>query len=1152
MNHLHRKLSAPLLAVLLAGSPAFHALAEVSPAGQAATPEAAATPEDAPTTPIAGPVPTASPEQAATPVPTEPSAARVTAPRATGDLVTDTVSPIGTTINLFDYWITGRFDPDNVNPANMDQGINAGKALQFTANAGRGPGINNYTGSSAPRTGMVDPTLQNGYPQLVQSGQSLAYLFNPALPNAGKIAFANVHDLLQIDEKGYYYYDCTQNFAQYDQTTNAFLVYDGPGVRTAGAVPLLGQFFPFNNYSVVKDMNARNPVINHYFGLTMTTRFVQQPYGTVDGTPTGTPVTYEFTGDDDVWVFIDDVLVGALGGIHAAAALSIDFGTGAIRVNNQPNGTLREKFLAAGKSWTNPDSDTFADDTYHTLKFFYLERGNVDSNMKLKFNLVSIPQSDLIKVDQIGDPVPGARFDLYYANDDYTYDPQNLIASGTTEADGTFVFQNPDGTLLSLNNLKNEYGGADKTGKFVLREVTVPAGYRAPGNVQLYFPDDFPQLATLLSANPWDTGAYASPMVTVTLPDTVQDLQGQSYAADDGTYFAVVLKRQNAAGDGGSPQSDWYPVSGDPIDGWNVAGNTGMAAILQAARANPYLFVLDSSGAYKDTIENLPGGILTYHYVLATNGQLTADNAQYTVGFYRTSAASLADATPTNTVRLDADLPDPDGGFGREFSIRLFVPDLKNYLFVQKLAEDGLTPLSGAEFALYTADQVTDGTVNPGAVPFDTVTTRNQSQQQGDIITLGGAGVFPNRQATLPAGTYYLQERQAPDGYAPSTDLVEVIVDGTDVYADAGTADDDVTVLRGVGKIVRSMLQFAVPDDINATLTDINAALYTAPSYTPNTGNDWSVWTASGQAPLELSYYGNNQILEYGPTVAGDPVYFAVQAGWSRLKITQNYAAGTDQDLKINLGDQDLTNLFARSTIVQVRNQSTRLVLQKFVTGPLGETARPFRFTLTLRDADGQPLSGDYGGLTFSAAGTAETALASGGEVTLRNLPLGSVCTIGEEAVADYETTVTVNGGTPIATRETAVTTVPGLTSVAYTNRNTRTPPTPTPTVTPAPTVAPAPTATPEPTGSPTPTVRPFPTATPAASCPPGHTPAPDSGGTSATGSIATPPPGTPASTPSGSTPLPPTGDAARPVLWGVLGILAAAGLWVLRRRLRR
>ena len=102
------------------------------------------------------------------------------------------------------------------------------------------------------------------------------------------------------------------------------------------------------------------------------------------------------------------------------------------------------------------------------------------------------------------------------------------------------------------------------------------------------------------------------------------------------------------------------------------------------------------------------------------------------------------------------------------------------------------------------------------------------------------------------------------------------------------------------------------------------------PSYTPGTGNDWAVWTASGQTPLALSYYQNNQILEYGPTTPGDPVYFAVQSGWSRLRITQETTPpGTDQALKINLGDQNVSNVFARSTIVQVRNQSTRLVLQK-------------------------------------------------------------------------------------------------------------------------------------------------------------------------------------------------------------------------------
>ncbi|PWM59480.1 MAG: hypothetical protein DBX91_05795 [Subdoligranulum variabile] len=367
----------------------------------------------------------------------------------------DAVSPIGTTINLFDYWITTRDAPDNVNPPDMDQGINAGRVLRFSVSPGQGNGLNNYTGSAAPRTGMVDSTLQDGYPMLRESGQSLDYLFDPALPSDGKASFPQVRSLLQIDAQNYFYYDCTENFAQYDPATNAFILYDGPGVYGGGSPGIRGQFFPFNDYAQVRNMNAENRAINHYFGVTMTTRFIQMPGGTVDGTPGGTPVTYEFSGDDDVWVFIDDVLVGDLGGIHDAASLSINFQTGEVQVNGAANGTLQEKFLAAGKPWTS-GSATFADDTYHTLKFFYLERGNHASNMQLKFNLVSIPQSDLIKVDQTGDPVGGAQFDLYYLPADGT---EERIATGVTGNDGSFVFQNPDGTLLSLNDLKDRYDG---------------------------------------------------------------------------------------------------------------------------------------------------------------------------------------------------------------------------------------------------------------------------------------------------------------------------------------------------------------------------------------------------------------------------------------------------------------------------------------------------------------------------------------------------------------------------------------------------------------------------------------------------------------------------------------------------------------------
>lgn len=1068
---------------------------------ETATPEQAAGAEDgaAPAAP-AGSAP-ATPEQS------RPLAAAAR-PLAEEDLVTDAVTPIGTTIDLFDYWITTRDAPDNVNPPDMDQGINAGHVLQFTASPGRGSGINNYTGSDAPRTGMVEPTLQNGYPTLRQSGQSLDYLFDPAQPTDGKASYARVRTLLQIDADNYYYYDCTRNFAQFDEGANAFQLYDGPGVRSAGATGILGQFFPFNDYAQVRDLYATNPAIHHYFGLTMTTRFVQMPEGTVDGTPTGTPVTYEFSGDDDVWVFIDGVLVGDLGGIHDAASLTINFRTGEVQVNGAANGTLRDKFLAAGQPWTGA-SATFADDTYHTLQFFYLERGNYDSNMKLKFNLVSIPQSDLIKVDQTGDPVPGARFDLYYNGGSGTGE---LIATGTTGSDGSFVFTNPDGTLLSLNDLKNRYDGTGRTGQFLLRESSVPPGYRAPGDIQLYFPDDFPNLSTLLSGNPWSTGAYASPSVTVTLPDVVQDLQGQTYDAGDGLYFAVVLKRQTAPGNGSSAQSDWYPVSGDPIDGWQVSGATGNAAVLAAARADPYIFVLDSSGAYKDTIENLPGDILTYYGVLAENGKLTVDNAQYTIGFYRTSAPSLDDATPASVVRLDNDRILQGQAFGREFAVHLYVPNIKNYLFVQKVAEDGITPLSGAEFALYEAADVHDGAVDPGAQPYDTLTTRDLDQGAGDLTTLGGAGVFPNTRDALPAGTYYLQERKAPPGYALSGQLVEVVVDRTDIYADAGTPTDDVTLLLGVGRIVRSMLQFAVPDDINTTLTNITARLYTAGSYTPGQGSA-GPWVPSGQAPLELTYFANNRYVEYGPTTPGDPVYFYLDAGWGWVTITQDYAAGTDQDLKVDLGDEDLTALFACSTIVQVRDQSTRLVVQKSVTGSGGETGRPFAFTLTARDAGGTPLAGTYGDVTLDTGGSAAFTLADGERVTLRGLPDGTAVTVTEDPAADYETTVQVNGGAAQASLTAAVTTAPGLTEVHFTNRSTLPPPSPTP-------------AGPEATPSLSPGASPTATAAPPAATAP--TARPGAGGT------------------------PGTGDPGQPALWAALAGLSLTGLALLARRRRQ
>ena len=121
---------------------------------------------------------------------------------------------------------------------------------------------------------------------------------------------------------------------------------------------------------------------NHYFGVTMTTPFTQ-PYGGMVEKSDGTlePMSFEFSGDDDVWVYIDGVLVGDLGGIHGVSTLDIDFSTGVVKISDVGSKghtgtyTLRDLYRAAGRegsvAW-NGNSNTFSDYSTHTMNFFYM------------------------------------------------------------------------------------------------------------------------------------------------------------------------------------------------------------------------------------------------------------------------------------------------------------------------------------------------------------------------------------------------------------------------------------------------------------------------------------------------------------------------------------------------------------------------------------------------------------------------------------------------------------------------------------------------------------------------------------------------------------------------------------------------------------
>lgn len=916
-----------------------------------------------------------------------------------------TISPSGTTINLFDYWVNSE---DHLSVSGSD-GINKGHRFKFK-DQGASDDLNRYTGGSSPRSGIVNNVLTGGYPKLTGSwgGESLGYLFDSSA-QTGKISHMGVTGLLQA-KGGYYEYDSSKNYAAYNVNKNAIDVYEVAGVGQAGAGSQNGgQFFPFDAADkVFKEENGclvRNGItssnngdsnyndgkpLNHYFGLSMSSRFVQPTDGKTNA---GDPMTFEFAGDDDVWVFIDDVLVGDIGGIHTSAKLTIDFQTGEIKVNDSPDGTLLSKFQEAKQDTTKGfKGDTFADGTNHTLKFFYLERGATDSNMKLKYNLVTVPESDIIKFDQDGKFVQGAKFQLYKTDKDFKNELEPL-GSGTTDEAGHLTLTNDDDNgVINFDDLYNK----DHSNKYyLLKETHVPEGYRSSltatgGSMQLeYVPASAGNGAGGVIINRggmdadsvvWKTGAFAGAKETITAPSTVYQANNDltKVSLDSGILFAVVLKRDKSANADIKDQNNWYAVSGDPSTemGCTLAGKPSKAGAIEAAKKDLHAFTLNTSGQYQVEIQNLPGDISKYYYLLSGDAR---KDAEYTVAIYYTAASSIAEADMDNTVHVFSDdLPDGKENFRRQFATRLLVSNIQNRLFVQKTDTAG-KPVEGAKFGLYTADQVTtdaNGKVvlKGEQTPYDTLTTGSV----GNPVPLEGAGIFPNtskEHKPLTKRTYYLKEISAPSGFLLNDTLTKVIVDDYGVHADAGTRDDGVSTFVGPGALMKSLGQFGAEGDIDNTLTRIKGVRQTSNGVTDTDGNlSWSnVDPAGAGDTVHLKYGANGRVYQYGPTEEGKPYRLETETGWIRMGITQDeQPKGTkSKGARADLRDMNNLNaLFTGTTCVRVANKrEASLEVTKKVDVPDGLTGNKdaeFTFKFTV------PKGKTYKAAVFEKAGAAD------------------------------------------------------------------------------------------------------------------------------------------------------------------------------------
>ena len=390
-------------------------------------------------------------------------------PTTTPEPITNTVD---FAVNLFDYDKNGTLDPsnntnlanNNNNKSDSTNAMNGGSKFYFLSSGSGNNGAdswNKYT-SGAANPDIVKSTLDSdGYPQLKGSGQnsqSLKYLFDTSKEqwnggnSDGMIAYPNVNGMFQKDDDGYYYFNSNTNYFYYNTETGESKLYQHTYTQTSSADKhsLVNDkpigFFPFHDYDATDNLYVnQNSNLNHHLGMSMEIPF-RMKEDKKDAN--GNDIKFEFTGDDDLWVFAEwedangkkqSKLLLDIGGIHQPVYGAIDF-------TNDTSTSLDENETMG----LQPGVD-------YTLKVFYLERGGCDSNLAVRFNLPLTERGDIpfTKRDCLtNDPLPGAVFGLY-TDEDCT----QKLRQAKSDNEGHVLF-----TDVGI-------------GTYYMKEITPPNGY---------------------------------------------------------------------------------------------------------------------------------------------------------------------------------------------------------------------------------------------------------------------------------------------------------------------------------------------------------------------------------------------------------------------------------------------------------------------------------------------------------------------------------------------------------------------------------------------------------------------------------------------------------------------------------------------------
>ncbi len=229
-------------------------------------------------------------------------------------------------------------------------------------------------------------------------------------------------------------------------------------------------------YNIPYKRNGEIPqYADHFFGVEMSAKFMQTTSG-LDAW--GHDLIFEFSGDDDFWLYIDDKLVLDLGGIHSALDGKINFRTGEVVIKNQKRNLrelYKEAYLDEHPEWAddeetgqenpnvtawldgifkesptlkdsegNPIKTVFKDYSGHTMRMFYMERGAGASNLHMRFNLAAYKDGEVLLEKQVSgvesiNPNTEFPFQIFYWNEDLnryqTANRSNSVKDNTTGDD---------------------------------------------------------------------------------------------------------------------------------------------------------------------------------------------------------------------------------------------------------------------------------------------------------------------------------------------------------------------------------------------------------------------------------------------------------------------------------------------------------------------------------------------------------------------------------------------------------------------------------------------------------------------------------------------------------------------------------------------